>query len=111
MGIDIKKMGTVDVIVPRGPLAEDDAETFIAQVEKRLEAASARFVLDMTDVSFLDSRGIEGIVETADALRSRGGRLRLAATPATCREVLELTGHADRVDFFDDTQSAVRSFL
>lgn len=111
MAIDIKRVGTVDVVTPHGALTEDDAETFVHTMKKRLDAANPRFVLDLADVPYLDSTGIEGIVDAADDLRQRGGRLRLAGATATCREVLELTGHAHRVEFFDDAQSAVRSFL
>lgn len=111
MAIDIKRIGTVDVLAPHGPLTDDDAEAFIGTVKQRLNAANPRFVLDLADVPYLDSSGIEGIVDAADDLRTRGGRLRIAAATATCREVLELTGHAHRVEFFDDAQTAVRSFL
>lgn len=111
MKIDAKKVGTVDVITPSGALVDDDAEAFVASVQKRLESPNPRFVLDLHEVPYLDSRGIEGIVDAATDLRKRGGRLRLAAVTATCREVLELTGQAQHVEFFDETQDAVRSFL
>lgn len=111
MNIEVKRLGTVDVIAPHGPLVDEDAETLIAAVQKRLATPNPRFVLDLADVPYLDSRGIEGIVEAADDLRQRGGRLRLAAVSATCREILELTGQSRRVEYFDDAHTAVRSFL
>ena len=111
MSVEIRRVGTVDVIAPQGPLTEDDAEAFIETLQARLDTANPRFVIDMSAVPYLDSRGIEGIVDAADDLRQRGGRMRLASAMGTCREVLDLTGHAGCVEFFDDTQSAVRSFL
>ena len=111
MNIEVKRVGTVDVIVPHGPLVDEDAESFIEKMMAKLDAANPRFVLDMGDVPYLDSRGIEGIVDAALDLQQRGGRLRMAAASGTCREVLELTGQSGRVEFFDDAQNAVRSFL
>jgi len=111
MNLDIKRLGTVDVLVPHGPLVDDDAESFVATLTQRLAAPNPRFVLDLADVPYLDSRGIEGIVDAAGELRQRGGRLRLAAVTPTCREVLELTGQSRQVEYFDDAHSAVRSFL
>jgi anti-anti-sigma factor len=109
--IDTKCVGTVNVLVPQGPLVDEDAEAFIEVVKARLDAPNPRFVLEMHNVPYFDSRGIEGLVEAADELRQRGGRLRLASVPQTCREVLELTGQAQRFEFFDEAHDAVRSFL
>jgi hypothetical protein len=38
-------------------------------------------------------------------------QLKLVNVQSNCREVLELTGLADRFQFFDDVQDAVKSFL
>lgn len=110
MKISESKVGTVDVMRIGGPLVDDDAEAFISLVKRKLDTPNPRIVLDMEQVAYLDSRGIEGLVETADELEQRGARLRLAAVSSTCREVLDLTGHAHRADFFEDAQTAVRSF-
>lgn len=111
MNIEIKRLGTVDIVTPHGPLVDEDAEAFIETLKTKLSAANPRFVLDLADVPYVDSRGLEGIVDAAIDLKQRGGRLRLAAVTPTCREVFELTGQAQRVEFFDDAHNAVRSFL
>lgn len=111
MKITTKRVGTVDVLKPHGPLADDDAGVFMETVKTRLSGANPRFVVDLGEVPYLDSRGIEGLVDIARDLQQRGGRLRLASVAQTCREVLDITGHADEVEFFQDSQDAVRSFL
>ncbi len=111
MNIDTLRMGTVDIIKPNGPLVDEDADTLIEDIKGRLDAPNPRFVLDLQEVPYMDSRGIEGLVETAMDLQQRGARLRLASTPATCREILELTGQAQRFEFFDHAKDAVRSFI
>lgn len=111
MKIERKRIGTVEVIGPEGALVDEDAELFAKTLVELLAATNPRFVLDMAQVPFTDSRGIESLVDTAGALHQRGGRLRLAAVTPTCREVLELTGQSRLVEFFDSAQDAVRSFL
>jgi anti-anti-sigma factor len=111
MNIDVKKVGTVDVLSPRGALVDEDAEEFVNALQGRLKASNPRFVVDLREVPYLDSRGLEGLVDAALDLQQRGGRLRLAAVTATCREVFELTGQAGLMEFFDEPQDAVRSFL
>ncbi len=111
MSIEEKRVGTVDVMAPGGPIVDEEAEELIALMTQKLSAANPRFVLSMEKVPYIDSRGIEGIVEASDSLMSRGGRLRLTGVSATCREALELTGQSKKVDYFDTLQDAVRSFL
>ena len=111
MKVDTQRMGTVDVLTPLAALADDDAEEFNGLLKAKLEVPNPRLVLALQEVAYFDSRGIEGLVEAAADLQQRGGRLRLASVTQTCREVLELTGQAERFDFFDEVQDAVRSFM
>ena len=111
MKIDIKRVGTVEVLAPDGPLVDEDAEAFVDRLQIILQAPNPRFVIEMDKVPYLDSRGIEVLVDTADTLHKRGGQLRLASVTSTCREILELTGQSRQVEFFDTAQDAVRSFL
>lgn len=111
MSLEEKRVGTVDVLTPGGPIVDEDADELVSVMNKKLESPNPRFVLSMEKVPYIDSRGIEGIVDSSQELQKRGGRLRLAGVTATCREALELTGQSKRVDFFDTLQDAVRSFL
>ncbi|NOX59995.1 MAG: STAS domain-containing protein [Planctomycetes bacterium] len=111
MSLEEKRVGTVDVLTPGGPIVDEDAEELIAAMTEKLEQPNPRFVVSMGKVAYIDSRGIEGLVDSSVKLQERGGRLRLTDVTSTCREVLELTGQAKRLDFFDTLQDAVRSFL
>lgn len=111
MKINIQRVGTINVVVPDGPIVDEDAEEFVRVIADQLAAPNPRFIVAMQEVPYLDSRGIEGLVEAAADLQKRGGRMRLAAVTQTCREVLELTGQSQRFEFYDEDQTAVRSFL
>ena len=111
MSLDEKRVGTVDVLTPGGPIVDEDADELVAVMKNKLASPNPRFVLNLEKVPYIDSRGIEGLVDSSDELQKHGGRLRLAAVTATCREALELTGQSKRADFFDTLQDAVRSFL
>ena len=63
-------------------------------------------------VPLLEQMGIRGKESLFPDDLSAGGRaLRLCGTGETLREVLELTGLADRFEFYEDVNIAVRSFL
>ena len=111
MKIERQEVGTVEILIPQGVLAEDDAEEFSSLLQERLAGANPRVVVSLRDVPCMDSAALNGMAAAADDVINRGARLKLVAVSATCREILELTGLAPRFQFFEEPQDAVRSFL
>ncbi|MCH7719533.1 MAG: STAS domain-containing protein [Planctomycetes bacterium] len=111
MKIDRQEIGTVQVLTPQGALVDDDAGEFAGLLEQKLESPNLRLVLSLNEVPYLDSRALEALLDCSDALRARSAPLKLAAVSPTCREIMQLTGLADRFQFFEQVQDAVRSFL
>jgi anti-anti-sigma factor len=111
MKIQSQQNGAVTIIRPEGPLLEVDAE----EVKKTLLETSAetlgRVVLDMEAIPFVDSRGLEVLVEVTEEMSESGQALKLCAANKTVREVLELTALAPLFEHFEDVGSAARSFL
>jgi len=99
----------VKVIRPQGPLIGTDADQFQECLTKAIEEASGRIVLDVSTVPFVDSRGLEVLVDATEQLIRGGGALKLCGADATLREVLELTEVAPLFEQYEDTGSAVKS--
>jgi anti-anti-sigma factor len=111
MEIQVQQIGAVTILKPVGPLAGADAEQVRSRAVQDATAALGRVVLDASDVPFLDSLGIESLLDIGDEL-ARGGRsLKLCSTNETVRAVLDLTGVTSSFEFFEDVNAAVRSFL
>jgi anti-anti-sigma factor len=111
MKLEKHEIGTVEILSPQGVLSDDDAVEFSDLLLKRLSSPTPRVAVSLKDVAYLDSVALEGLVAAADAMIDRGGRLKLVAVSATCREIFELTGLSDRFQFFEEPNDAVRSFL
>lgn len=111
MKIERQTVGTVDVLTPVGPLVDQDATSFSKVLHDRVCESNPRVVVSMQQVAYLDSAALEGLLDATDELSDRATSLKLANVPATCREILELTGISARFGFFEDVQDAVRSFL
>lgn len=111
MKLEQQQVGSVTVISVKGALIEDDAARAAADVKRTAQSANVRLVLNLQDVPYVDSAALEGLVDVADVLEDRSVRLRLACVPATVREVLQLTELAERFEFFEKVEDAVKSFL
>ena len=103
--------GAVTVLKPVGPVTAADADALLERAADIFAKSRGRFVLDASGIPFVDSRGIEVLVDVTERLAESGRSLKVCAPPETLREVLELTGWATSFEFFDDVQVAVRSFL
>ena len=111
MRINEQKSGAVTVLKPEGPLLEADAAVLKKKLMATLGASLGRFVLDRSAIPYVDSKGLEALVEVTEEMSRSGQALRLCAPNKTVREVLELTDLASMFDHFEDTNTAVRSFL
>ena len=111
MRIHEQRSGAVIVLKPEGPLLEADAAVLKKKLMATLGASLGRFVLDMSAIPYVDSKGLEALVEVTEEMSRSGQALRLCAANKTMREVLELTDLASLFDHFEDTNTAVRSFL
>jgi anti-anti-sigma factor len=106
-----QRCGAVTVLRPEGPLKGEDAEQFRKRMSELLNASLGRCVLDASAIQFVDSKGLEALVDANEAIAETGQSLKLCGVNETIRQVLELTELASRFEHFADVNAAVRSFL
>lgn len=111
MKITETRQGAVVVLRPEGPLIENDAAAAKAKLMSTMGSSVGRFVVDMSAVPYVDSKGLEALAEVTEELSRGGQALRLCCANKTVREVLEITDLASMFEHFEDTNTAVRSFL
>ncbi len=111
MRIETQKMGAVTVLEPWGPVVQEDAESFGERLGASLRDSMGRLVVDVSEVPYLDSRGLEVLADAAVALQETGQSLRISGANETLRTVFELTELATMFDHYQDVNTAVRSFL
>ncbi|MBV8779785.1 MAG: STAS domain-containing protein [Phycisphaerae bacterium] len=106
-----QNLGAVTVFKPVGALISDAAAHFRGRAMEVAAANLGRIVLDGAGIPYVDSRGIEALIEVTEELGLSGRSLKLCAINPLIREVLELTGWADAFEYFSDVNTGVRSFL
>lgn len=111
MQIETETKGAVRIIRPRGPLVLDDAEQLLESSREHIADSLGRVVIDAAAIPYVDSKGIESLLDLADDLADAGQVLKLCGVNENIREVLDLTEVAAHFEHFEDIPSAVRSFL
>ena len=111
MRIETNRHGAVTVIHPDGPvITEDDATQLRTQTYEVLGNTLGRFILDASDMVFVDSFGLEALVDVTNELAAGGQSLKICEISDTLREIFALTGLTEKFQQFEDVQTAVRSF-
>jgi anti-sigma B factor antagonist len=106
-----QRHGAVTVIRPGGPLLEGDVAKLRQRMADVTSRSLGRFVVDVAAVAYVDSPGLEVLVQAAQEMSQSGRALRLCHASETLREVLEIVGVSDLFEHYADVNSAVRSFL
>lgn len=104
------KHGAIDVIVGDRPLTADNAGTLKQVLEQCVHDGQPRLVLDLRDVSLIDSIGLELLLDARDTCIKRGGTMQLASVSPLCLDILKVTGVAADFEIFSDSISAAGSF-
>lgn len=102
--------GGVTVVAPSGRLDVAGAPTLKAAIGDAVKGGVPRLIIDLEDVSFVDSTGLGSVIAALKMVRSSKGDLRLAAPNQQVRVVLELTT-LDRVfAYYPTVEDALTDF-
>jgi len=74
-----------------------------------ITAGTELVIVDLTEVTFIDSTGLGVLVGAVGDMRARGGDLRLVVTQPQIIKLLELTGLDEVFTVMSDASDAVRS--
>ncbi len=88
----------------------DESNSFRERVKGLLANNKKKIVLNMSNVTYIDSAGLGTLVATFHSARSQGGMLKLCNLGAKFKEVLQVTKLMTVFDVYDNEAAAVQSF-
>lgn len=98
--LDLKGKITIGV----GDVALRDA------VQEALSAGAKNILINLQDVTTVDSSGIGELVAAYTTVSKRGGKLKLYGIPPKVGDILQITQLVAVFDIHDDEAEAVQSF-
>jgi anti-anti-sigma factor len=101
----------VTVLHLSGRLVLEDGDAVFRDAVNALAARDRlNLVIDLAEVTYIDSAGIGVLIGRYLSLRRRGGDMKLANLTARSHRVMTITQLLDVFDCFDSTEEAVESF-
>ena len=97
-------------MVLEGELDRADVQDIIDMLARKALEGVTEIVMDFSDVTHFDYRGVKSLVHRAELLRSEGGDLKLAGLSPYLHAIFRSAGAHDSFDYFSLSQDAVGSF-
>jgi anti-sigma B factor antagonist len=106
-----REVNGVNVIDLEGRIVlGEESNSFREKVKGLLAAGKKNIVLNLSNVSYIDSAGLGTLVATFHSARSQGATLKLANLGAKFKEVLQVTKLITVFDTYENEAAAVQSF-
>ena len=109
--ISIRESGDVTIVDLRGRSTIDgESELLSDRLRKLIANGVRRVLLNLTDLTQVDSSGVGVIIDAYVSLRDQGGDLKLLCPRGRVREVLRVLRLLEIIPYFENETKALASF-
>ena len=106
-----RQVGDVTVIDAAGRITlGEGASAFREKIRELVNNNSKKILLNLGDVTYIDSSGIGELVSGFTTVTNSGGQLKLVGLSKRVKDLLQITKLYTVFEAFDDEAQAVRSF-
>ena len=111
MTLTERRVGDVTVLDLNGRLVLDEGDAVLRQrVRALVEEGRPRIVLNLRDVTYIDSCGIGALIATFVSVRRKGGDMRMVHLTTRSRRLMEISKLMTVFRIFDAEDEALASF-
>ena len=101
----------VEIISLQGKITIGSGDTQLREViANSVSAGKTNVLLDLSQVTTIDSSGIGELVGSYTTVTNRGGKLKLLHLPAKLNELLHVTQLITVFEVYEDEKEAIASF-
>ncbi len=111
MTLTERQVGDVTLLELTGRLVFDDGDMVLRRhVTGLIEQGRVKLVVDLSNVTYVDSCGVGVLVAKFVSVRRQGGDLKLLKLTPRSRHLMEICGLLNVFEIFDSETEAVASF-
>jgi anti-sigma B factor antagonist len=109
LSIDVRKIDDILIVAANGPFSTGEGTLFRNTVKRYSDDGARNFILNLGEVSYIDSSGFGELLKTYTTLRKIGGEVVLLNPSKMVRDLLEITKLSTVFHIFDDESKAIAS--
>jgi anti-anti-sigma factor len=109
LNISISKAGNRTIISPKQSLDHQNCNELETALNSCGEQAGSDVILDFKAVKFMDSKALELLVRTHEALKIQGCMQKIIGVNPVCQDILHATRLVNILHVFTDLHEAIKS--
>ena len=110
MNITESTQNNIRIIQPQGRIDSEGALDLEMALHEVVEGGSYQVILDLSQVSYINSAGLRILADMLTRTQGSGGDLLLASPSQKIRRILQIIGFDNFFRMFDDVDTAVGAF-
>lgn len=111
MKVNVRQRDGVTILDLKGKITIGVGDVALRNaVQEAINGGAMRVVINLKDVTTIDSSGVGELVSAYTTATNRGAKLRLENLPAKVSDILQITQLITVFDVYDSEDDAVRSF-
>jgi anti-anti-sigma factor len=112
MTLNERRIGDITVLDLKGRLVLEDGDAVLrARINELLEHGRSKVVLNLKDVTYIDSCGVGVLIAKLVSMRNKGGDLRLLNLTERSRRLLEISQLLNVFAIYQNEPEAIGSFM
>jgi|SRR3972149_8737732 len=111
MQIKKYKIGVISFIEPENPITNEGVQELKDVIEGCLKENELKIVVNLRSVPYIDSEGLETLLDILGEIRKRGGSIKLSDPNPLCNDILIATRFDTIFEIYSSADRAGRSFL
>jgi anti-sigma B factor antagonist len=108
--LSVRNLDGIAIVDATGRIVFGDESASLRDTVKRVISENKRIVLNLGDVTYIDSGGLGTLVALYTTARGAGGTIKLASLTKRVGDLLQVTKLLTVFDVFDNEKQALDSF-
>ena len=109
MNINLRNYNDVTVIELKDQFAKASADSFDDLIKRAVDSRKTGIVIDMTNVNFIDSAGLQKLIWARNFSNNSRSQLRLTGLNENCCDILRITRLDGNFDCYESLTDAIKS--
>ncbi|WP_036222839.1 STAS domain-containing protein [Mesoaciditoga lauensis] len=106
--MEFKSEGKYLVVSPEGDFDVETSRSLKEEVRKRILSGTSNIIIDLTNVSYVDSSGLGTLIALQKDARLNGGSVSIVGASSQIKRVMKMTNLDKLFAFYDKLEEVIK---